>query len=54
VSLDSLSDLIVKLALAPDMEVRRSLGVSRDELIELITHLAFYAGWPTASSATST
>jgi 4-carboxymuconolactone decarboxylase len=26
-------------------------GVSRDELIELITHLAFYAGWPTASSA---
>lgn len=25
-------------------------GVSRDELIELITHLAFYAGWPTASS----
>ncbi len=26
-------------------------GVTRDELIELITHLAFYAGWPTASSA---
>jgi 4-carboxymuconolactone decarboxylase len=26
-------------------------GVSRDELIELITHLAFYSGWPTASSA---
>ena len=26
-------------------------GVSREELIELITHLAFYAGWPTASSA---
>ena len=26
-------------------------GVSRDELVELITHLAFYAGWPTASSA---
>jgi 4-carboxymuconolactone decarboxylase len=26
-------------------------GVSRDELIELITHLAFYAGWPTASTA---
>jgi 4-carboxymuconolactone decarboxylase len=28
-------------------------GVSRDELIELITHLAFYSGWPTASSAVS-
>jgi 4-carboxymuconolactone decarboxylase len=26
-------------------------GVSRDELIEVITHLAFYAGWPTASTA---
>jgi 4-carboxymuconolactone decarboxylase len=26
-------------------------GISRDELIELITHLAFYSGWPTASSA---
>lgn len=26
-------------------------GVSRDELVELITHLAFYAGWPNAMSA---
>jgi 4-carboxymuconolactone decarboxylase len=26
-------------------------GVKRDELIELITHLAFYAGWPNASTA---
>lgn len=26
-------------------------GVTRDELIELITHLAFYSGWPTAASA---
>jgi 4-carboxymuconolactone decarboxylase len=26
-------------------------GVTRDELVELITHLAFYAGWPTASTA---
>jgi uncharacterized protein YbjT (DUF2867 family) len=29
VSLNSLSDLVVKLALSPTMEVRRSLGVSR-------------------------
>lgn len=28
-------------------------GISRDELIEVITHLAFYSGWPTASSAVS-
>jgi len=26
-------------------------GVSRDELVEVITHLAFYAGWPCASTA---
>jgi 4-carboxymuconolactone decarboxylase len=26
-------------------------GVTRDELVELITHLAFYSGWPTANSA---
>ncbi len=26
-------------------------GVTRDELTEAITHLAFYAGWPTAASA---
>jgi len=26
-------------------------GVTPDELVELITHLAFYAGWPKAMSA---
>jgi 4-carboxymuconolactone decarboxylase len=26
-------------------------GVSREELVEVITHLAFYSGWPTANSA---
>ena len=26
-------------------------GVTREELSELITHLAFYAGWPAAMSA---
>ena len=26
-------------------------GVTREELIETITHLAFYAGWPAASTA---
>ena len=35
--------------------VKRALenGVTREELIELITHLAFYAGWPPASTAVS-
>jgi 4-carboxymuconolactone decarboxylase len=33
--------------------LRRALdnGVTEDELVELITHLAFYAGWPAAMSA---
>jgi 4-carboxymuconolactone decarboxylase len=26
-------------------------GVTQEELLELITHLAFYAGWPVAVSA---
>lgn len=26
-------------------------GVTQDELVEMITHLAFYAGWPNAMSA---
>ena len=35
--------------------LRRALenGVTKDELVELITHLAFYAGWPPAMSAIS-
>jgi len=33
--------------------IRRALenGVSKDELGELINHLAFYSGWPTAVTA---
>jgi 4-carboxymuconolactone decarboxylase len=29
----------------------RDNGIDRDELVEVITHLAFYSGWPTAASA---
>jgi len=25
--------------------------VTRDEMVEMITHLAFYAGWPSAFTA---
>jgi 4-carboxymuconolactone decarboxylase len=33
--------------------VERALahGVTREELAELVTHLAFYAGWPAANTA---
>ena len=28
-------------------------GLNKEELIEVITHLAFYSGWPNAMSAIS-
>ena len=31
----------------------RDNGLTQDELIETITHLAFYAGWPNAVTAIS-
>jgi 4-carboxymuconolactone decarboxylase len=38
------------------VHVERALGngVTREELGELITHLAFYAGWPAAMAAART
>lgn len=33
------------------MTIAKQNGVTKDEMIELITHLAFYAGWPKAWSA---
>ena len=28
-------------------------GVTKDEIAEVITHMAFYAGWPTAANAST-
>src|SRR5689334_23643617 len=33
------------------LALARQNGVTQEELIETITHLAFYAGWPNAVSA---
>ena len=33
------------------MKLALENGVTREELSEIITHLAFYSGWPTASTA---
>jgi 4-carboxymuconolactone decarboxylase len=33
------------------MGIAQKNGVTRDEMVEMITHLAFYAGWPKAWSA---
>jgi 4-carboxymuconolactone decarboxylase len=33
------------------MKTALANGVTRDEIVEMITHLAFYAGWPPANTA---
>jgi 4-carboxymuconolactone decarboxylase len=33
------------------LSLARENGVTRDELVEAVTHLAFYAGWPSAVTA---
>jgi 4-carboxymuconolactone decarboxylase len=33
------------------MKTALTNGVTRDEIVEMITHLAFYAGWPAANTA---
>lgn len=38
--------------LTPHLRLALKNGVTQEELNALITHLAFYAGWPAASTAT--
>ncbi|MGH9545396.1 MAG: carboxymuconolactone decarboxylase family protein [Terriglobales bacterium] len=33
------------------LQLARANGVTREEMVEVITHLAFYAGWPNAVTA---
>jgi 4-carboxymuconolactone decarboxylase len=33
------------------LALARENGVTKEELVEAITHLAFYAGWPNAINA---
>ena len=33
------------------LKLAQKNGVTRDEIVEVITHLAFYSGWPTAMTA---
>lgn len=33
------------------MNIAKENGVTKEEMVELITHLAFYTGWPKAWSA---
>ncbi len=36
------------------IKLARANGISKDELVELFTHLAFYTGWPSAITAVRT
>jgi 4-carboxymuconolactone decarboxylase len=53
----SLITVAALLAMGRDQQLEGHLGralangVSRNEISELITHLAFYAGWPAAMTA---
>lgn len=46
---------LVALNRTPQLDFHLKFGVenglTKDELLEAITHLAFYSGWPTAMSA---
>lgn len=33
------------------LEIGKKNGITKDEIVELITHVAFYAGWPNAWTA---
>ncbi|NIK69514.1 carboxymuconolactone decarboxylase family protein [Paenibacillus sp. BK720] len=33
------------------LQLARENGLTQEELVEAVTHLAFYAGWPRAASA---
>lgn len=53
-SLATISTLIALRAIEQlPGHIQRGLdnGLTREEIVELITHMAFYAGWPSAFSA---
>ena len=35
----------------PHLKIAKENGVTKDEIVEIITHLSFYVGWPKAWSA---
>lgn len=46
-----ISNGIVDSSLTYHLETARKNGVTKEEMAELLTHLAFYAGWPNAWAA---
>lgn len=52
-SLITVSSLLTQCVpqLEAHMKIAKQNGVTKDEMVELITHLSFYAGWPKAWSA---
>lgn len=42
---------IIDSSLAHHLEFAKANGVTREEISEMLTHIAFYAGWPNAWGA---
>ncbi|UVC31700.1 carboxymuconolactone decarboxylase family protein [Pantoea sp. SOD02] len=51
ITLATLSALSREQQLPWHLEFAQQNGLSREELVELFTHQAFYAGWPAAVTA---
>jgi 4-carboxymuconolactone decarboxylase len=51
VTIASLISLYRTNELPAHLKLALQNGVTRDEIVEAITHLAFYASWPTAGTA---
>ena len=42
---------VLDTSLRAHIEIAKSNGIPRDEMVEILTHAAFYAGWPKAWAA---
>lgn len=50
ITVATLVALYAETELPPHLKLALNNGVTKDELMELMTHLAFCAGWPPAST----
>lgn len=48
---DQLGDFAPKFAQLNDLLSAKNNGITKEEIVEILTHAAFYAGWPKAWAA---
>ena len=46
-----MASAVLDTSLRAHIEIAKSNGITRDEMVEILTHAAFYAGWPKAWAA---